>query len=291
MAVNPSELFADKPAIADRLISLDQGLTVHYRHDLPGALDAPQGLSHHMLTYFLSTNTRQVTQLDGGREYDGVMDPGDFYLFPAGPTGLTHWHSVDKTLHLMIEPYWLRQVANDIEWESADGLELLPILKQRDQKLARLVQILMTEMEASDLSEKLYLESLSCMLGIHLLRQYCTITPNLRTYSTGLTTYKLKDVLDYIQSHLHQNLSLNDMATQLGMSRCYFATQFKQAMGFSPHQYVNQQRIEKAKRCLQTRTLPLVEIALDCGFSSQSHLTKAFKKHTGTTPRAYRENC
>jgi AraC family transcriptional regulator len=291
MAVNPLDLFANKPAIAHRLVPLDQGLTVHYRHDLPGALDAPQGLSHHMLTYFLSTNARQVTQIEGICEYDGVMESGDFYLCPAGRPGFTRWHSVDKTLHLVIEPCWLKYVARDTEWESAGGLDLLPVSKQRDRKLAELVQILMAELEANDRGEKLYLESLSCMMGIHLLRQYCHPTPNPRLNSAGLATYKLRDVLDYIQSHLHQEMSLTAMAAQLGMSRAYFATQFKQAMGVSPHQYVSQQRIEKAKRCLQTRALSLAEIALTCGFSSQSHLTKTFKKYTGTTPKAYRENC
>jgi AraC family transcriptional regulator len=262
---------------------------VHYRHDLPGALDAPQGLSHHMLTYFLSTNARQVTQFDEGYEYDGVMESDDFYLCPAGRAGFTRWHSVDQTLHFVIEPHWLRQVAIDTEWEIAGSLELMPVLKKRDHKLAGLVQILMAELETHDRGEKLYLESLSCMLGIHLLRQYCHTTPALWSYTTGLATYKLRDVLDYIQSHLHQELSLNIMAAQLGMSRYYFATQFKQAMGISPHQYVTQQRIEKAKQCLRNRTLSLTEIALNCGFSSQSHFNKVFKQHTGTTPKAYQE--
>jgi AraC family transcriptional regulator len=67
-----------------------------------------------------------------------------------------------------------------------------------------------------------------------------------------------------------------------------FATQFKQVMGISPHQYVIQQRIEKAKQYLRSHKLSITEIALECGFANQSHLTKIFKEQTGITPKAYR---
>jgi AraC family transcriptional regulator len=77
------------------------------------------------------------------------------------------------------------------------------------------------------------------------------------------------------------------MAAQIGVSRCYFATQFKQSMGIAPHQYVNQQRIEKAKQCLRSQKLSISDVAIACGFSNQSHLTKVFKQQTGTTPKRY----
>ena len=79
------------------------------------------------------------------------------------------------------------------------------------------------------------------------------------------------------------------MAKQIGVSRSYFARQFKQVMGVAPHQYVNQQRIEKAKRLLKERSLTIAEIALESGFASQSHLNKLFRKYVGTTPKNYRE--
>ncbi|MCC3506788.1 MULTISPECIES: AraC family transcriptional regulator [unclassified Microcoleus] len=288
MSINPLSLFSGKPTIAHHSISIDKGLTIHYRHDIPGALDAPQGLSHHMLTYFLSTNERQVTHFDECGEYDGVMKSGDFYLYPADRSGFTRWHSIDKTLHIVIKPEFLNKVARDAECISPEKIELLPVLKTRDRKLENLVQLFLTEIDEGGFGEKAYLESLSSLFGIQLLRRYCTVTPKFREYTcNGLAPYQLSVVLEYIQAHLGSDLSLDTMADQIGMSRCYFATQFKQSMGIAPHQYVNQQRIAQAKECLRSQKLSISDIAIECGFSNQSHLTKVFKQQTGTTPKSY----
>jgi len=289
MAINPLDLFAGKPAIAHQSVRLDQGLTIHYRHDLPGMLDAPQGLSHHMLTFFLSKNERQVTSFDGCGEYDGAMELGDFYLYPAGRPGFTRWQSVDKTLHIVLEPDFLSQVAIDTDCLNPGNLELLPVLNTRDRKLESLVPLFLQEIEDGDLGDRLYLESLSSILGIHLLRQYCQVVPKIRQSAGGLAPKKLSTVLEYIQARLSQELGLDAMAAEIGVSRCHFATQFKRAVGLAPHQYVSQQRIEKAKRALRSQQRSIAEVALECGFSNQSHLTKVFKKQTGTTPKAYRE--
>jgi AraC family transcriptional regulator len=97
-------------------------------------------------------------------------------------------------------------------------------------------------------------------------------------------------VIDYIQAHLNDPLSLASMAAQIDMSRCHFATQFKQATGVTPHQYVSEQRVENAKRLLRSDQLSIAEIALMCGFANQSHLNKVFKKYVGTTPKVYQNN-
>ena len=149
--------------------------------------------------------------------------------------------------------------------------------------------LFLQEIENGDLGDRLYLESLSSILGIHLLRQYCQVVPKIRRSAAGLAPHKLATVLDYIQARLSQDLSLAAIAAEIGVSRCHFATQFKQAMGLAPHQYVSQQRVEKAKRVLRSQPHSIAEVALECGFSNQSHFTKVFKKQTGTTPKAYRE--
>jgi AraC family transcriptional regulator len=288
MSINPLQLFAKKPTLANESITLDKGLTIHYRHDIPGALDAPQGLSHHMLTYFLSRNERQVTHFDEFGEYDGVMDNGDFYLYPSNLSGFTRWHSIDKTLHIVIEPDFLGQIANVTDCVNSGNVELLPVLQKRDAKLAHLAQLFLTEIENRSFGEKMYLESLSTVLGVHLLRHYCNIAPKFSEYSGhGLTPHQLNRVVDYVQTHLDQELSIDDLAAQIKVSRCYFATQFKRSLGITPHQYVTQQRIERAKRSLRSSERSISEVALECGFASQSHLNKVFKQQTGTTPKNY----
>lgn len=104
----------------------------------------------------------------------------------------------------------------------------------------------------------------------------------------GLTHTQLQQVLDYIYTHLDRELSLAEVAEIINISPTYFASLFKQAMGVSPHQYVIQQRVERAKMMLLKTDLAIADIALQVGFSSQSHLTQQFKRLTGMTPKQVR---
>ncbi|WP_242050619.1 helix-turn-helix transcriptional regulator [Oculatella sp. FACHB-28] len=83
-------------------------------------------------------------------------------------------------------------------------------------------------------------------------------------------------------------MSLAEVAGVINISPTYFASLFKQAMGISPHQYVIQQRVEKAKLMLKRTNLAIADIALQVGFSSQNHLTQQFKRITGMTPKQVR---
>ncbi|MBD2234961.1 helix-turn-helix transcriptional regulator [Phormidium tenue] len=121
-------------------------------------------------------------------------------------------------------------------------------------------------------------------------------TPALEAKRKGLTHTRLQQVLGYICTHLdsaeptlrERDLSLTELAEVISISPTYFATLFKQAMGISPRQYVIQQRVEQAKLMLSKTDLAIADIALQVGFSSQSHLTQHIKRSTGKTPKQIR---
>jgi AraC family transcriptional regulator len=96
--------------------------------------------------------------------------------------------------------------------------------------------------------------------------------------------------LDYINDHLDRDIKLADLATLLDMSQFHFSHLFKQSLDTSPYQYLLQQRVERAKQLLKQTERSIMDIALDCGFSSHSHLSKQFRQLTGITPKAYRTN-
>ena len=93
-----------------------------------------------------------------------------------------------------------------------------------------------------------------------------------------------------MNSHLDREITLNELATMVDMSKYYFLRLFKQSMGITPHQYLIKQRMKKAKQLLQQGKLSIIEVAAECGFSNQSHFAKVFHKNIGITPRAYRKN-
>ncbi|MEL6927945.1 MAG: AraC family transcriptional regulator [Cyanobacteria bacterium J06600_6] len=290
MPTDPLKLFQRQPSQSSLTLKIEDDLCLHYRQDLPGQLIAADGFSHHLITFFLTDNSRQITQIDSCGEYDGQMQQGEFYLYPAQASGFTDWQAKDKTLHLIIQPNLLRKIAIKTASLNPDRIELMPILKQHDDRIEQLAQLFLTEMQNQEFGSQLYLESLSNLLGVHLLRNYCTFKPKFRTYADGLSNYKLRQAIDYIQSNLDKKLSLETMANQVNMSKYYFATQFKQAMGVSPYQYAIAQRLAKAKQLLKKGKHTLSEIALDCGFASQSHFNQVFRQHVGTTPKRYQQN-
>jgi len=73
------------------------------------------------------------------------------------------------------------------------------------------------------------------------------------------------------------------------MSESHFSRSFKQSAGIAPYQYLMQQRVERAKQLLKQQAISISDIALDCGFANQTHLTKVFRQMTGVTPKAYQK--
>jgi AraC-like DNA-binding protein len=109
------------------------------------------------------------------------------------------------------------------------------------------------------------------------------------SYTTGgLPTYKLRRVLDYIDSSLTERVEVATLAAIAGMSSGHFAAMFKQSTGLSPYQAVLQRRLARARDLLGEESLTIAEIGCSLGFSSQAHFTTAFRKSDGITPATFR---
>lgn len=112
--------------------------------------------------------------------------------------------------------------------------------------------------------------------------------PTITVKNGGLTHSQWQQVSNYINTYLDRDLSLVEIAQVINISPTYFASLFKHATGISPHQYVIQKRVERAKMLLSKTDLAIANIALEVGFSSQSHLNQQFKRFTGMTPKQVR---
>ena len=109
---------------------------------------------------------------------------------------------------------------------------------------------------------------------------------------TGLTKWRLKRVLTYIDEHICELITLATLAQVAGLSRMYFASQFRAATGCGPHECILRKRIERAQQLLLETSEPLVSIALTVGFQSQAHFSTVFKRFAGLTPNQWRAaNC
>ena len=98
----------------------------------------------------------------------------------------------------------------------------------------------------------------------------------------------IEDSITYINDHLTQSLSLDDLAAQAALSPFYFSRLFKKETGFTPHQYVLAARINNAKFLLHSTSDSVKKICFAVGFSSECSFCTAFKRETGVTPSEYR---
>jgi AraC family transcriptional regulator len=102
---------------------------------------------------------------------------------------------------------------------------------------------------------------------------------------------RLKRVLDYVEQHLVEDVSVADLANVACLSIFHFTRAFSAATGMPPHRYVSQRRLERAKAMIATGSVSIAETAFACRFSSQSSFTRAFRRALGMTPAEYRRTC
>ena len=99
----------------------------------------------------------------------------------------------------------------------------------------------------------------------------------------------IRRTLRYIDDNLDSKLTWEQLASRMGVDAFGIGRRFKQFTGMTPHQYVIRRRVRRAMQLLEREELSIIDIALEVGCSCQSHLTTLFRKHTGTTPAAFRK--
>jgi AraC-like DNA-binding protein len=104
-----------------------------------------------------------------------------------------------------------------------------------------------------------------------------------------LAPWQVRGVIDFIDDNLSATIRIDELARIARLSPSYFASVFKAAFGATPHQYIIDRRIEKATHLLLHTNLSICDIAIECGFTDQSHLCTLFRKKLGTTPRTLRK--
>ena len=221
-----------------------------------------------------------------GRDYDTEFHPGSISVFPAGDIPCQYWTQPLRCLDVFFESRFLARVAED----SFNGRE--PEFRfesnAADPTIEMLIRALYAELTEGCQNGALFGESLGTALAIAIIQRFGTQQVAMPNCTRALNTRVLKRVMDYIQSQLGEDLSLETIADVAHISPYYFGKLFKISMGQTVHQYVMSERLKRARWLLKNRRLPQEEIALACGFSSQSHFATAFRNETGLTPRRFR---
>lgn len=173
---------------------------------------------------------------------------------------------------------------------SQDDLELLrrlfdtPRYPVLDADFLNLINYAGAELERYD-SDTVLARALS---GLVLRALYLRLFGERYVASGMHGMFDLGRLDSYIRENLSRRISIIELAQVACLSPSHFHAQFKTAVGLTPHQYLLKQRLDWASRLVRETPMPLVRIAEECGFSSQSALTTAMRRYLGLTPRSLR---
>lgn len=134
-------------------------------------------------------------------------------------------------------------------------------------------------------------EVMLAVLAMHLLQKHSTQVKPIAIYKGGLSPHKLHSIENFIEDNLDREIFIDELAELTQLSRYHFSRSFKLSIGITPYQYVIRQRVERAKKLLLQGNMTIIEIAIACGFTHQSHLNRHFKRLTGLTPKKFEKCC
>lgn len=227
--------------------------------------------------------------LDNGQVRRAVP-PGGLFILPGGVDFGVRLEGKLESLHVYVRDAVLREVAAELFGGRADAMKLVPRLGDQDPLIERLALNIRGALNDADPSATIYVDYLARALGAHLLRAHSSYDGRSAEARPpgALTRVQLDRVVDCIEANLARPLTLADLAEAASLSPTHFARRFKATTGAPPHQHIMRLRLQRAQRLLRETPRSIAQIAFECGFAHQGHLTRVFTRFAGTTPAAFR---
>lgn len=280
------QLFPRLPILSSGEASWD---SIYLEYHCQPSHEVPEICSiwHGIIMFPEATAPIEIERTLNGRFQRNSVMAGDIAIAPASVGHSSCWDAEHSFLLLGLEPTFFARTIDESVLSAQ--VELVPHFATPDllifQMGLALKKILLES--SNSLESRLYTDSVATLLASQLLQYYSVRKTVVRNYAGGLSKHKLQQVIDYINENIHKDLSLDELAGVVELSRHYFSDLFKKSTGLTPHQYVVQCRVERAKQLLLKGELPIADVATSAGFSDQSHLNRWFKRLVGTTPKVF----
>jgi AraC family transcriptional regulator len=242
-----------------------------------------------MIVAYRRGTTSMRRRVDG-QWLEERLAPGDVSLLTRAADSHWIWDKHIEVVHIYLTQEELAATCKQMYERDVQDVELRDEVKADDPAIHRTAMLIAQEAAHGGAGSSLLVESLSCQLAVHILRRHADVLFRESHTHDGLTFRQERVVRDYIHEHLSENITLDDLASSVALSRYHFARRFRVSTGTTPHDYVLQQRVARAQTLLTRTNYPLLDIAVTCGFADQSHFNRVFKKHTGVPPGHYRKH-
>lgn len=229
-----------------------------------------------------------VLEVDG-LEHEIVFQPGAITILPPD----THLNLTLKDPAEFINIYISKKVLNDVIIEfSSEGNNLLRLdhnLSVYDEFIEQTINSLKDVLYSDDRFSSIEVQYIARVLVARVVSKYSTnASENLNT-DAGLSVPVLQSIFDFIDENLHRRIVIDRLATKAGVGAAQFARLFKRATNVTLHQYIIKRRVDRSRDLLAETDMPIAEIAHECGFADQVHLTRFFGRIVGTSPASFRK--
>ena len=226
----------------------------------------------------------------GANVVEGWSDPGTINISPPGIEGTWEATASSRAAVLMIRPQFIARAIEEHWGADSQSVEITKQFLIRDPVIETITLNLARDAEGGSPGGRLYAERACEFLAHHLIYRYSNMSKTPPPTAGGLPSRRLKLVLEYIEDTLGKPIKLRELAALARVSIRHFERAFRQSTGTSPHAYVMDRRLQKARELLVDQPeLPIEQITFRLGFSSSSHFSSAFRRRTGFTPTSFRK--
>ncbi|WP_265441412.1 helix-turn-helix transcriptional regulator [Bradyrhizobium sp. SEMIA] len=270
-----------RPCVRDRVLR-------QHRPAAPPRPRAPSRIpwrwSRSAITGSSSTSALRRAHFASRPETGSSRQAGDIDVIPSGAIGGFVAETPYKSLQIRLAPRMLDHAASRSGQLASARLAHHHML--RNDRIILLGQALESDVKAGSPSGPLFAENVGMALAVELL----SLTNDPPAQAARLSNEQLQRVLAYIDANLDRPLTIDILCREAGVSSSHLRTWFKAAMDVTIHRYILRRRVEHARLLLLQGDRKLSDIALEAGFSHQSHLAKWMRRELGYSPSQLRRS-
>jgi AraC family transcriptional regulator len=256
-----------------------------------GAAVGPQG--YYVIALALRPTLLRLSS-NGCVLHDGPIDRGMVQVTAPATQTEFRSHAPSDFLHIYLSAAYVAQCPDPVLANRTQEAHNACYPFMRDSVIRQLMHVLVEALDSPDPASRSCVDAVARAiaaraLGIALQPPVASRAEAGKT--PALESWRLQRTIAFIDSHLDQPISLQQLAHAVGLSPTYFAARFRAAVGASPRLFVMRRRIERAKVLLASTRMSMIDVALNVGFRTQSHFTTVFGRQEGATPHQWRMRC
>ncbi|MCC8954193.1 helix-turn-helix transcriptional regulator [Bradyrhizobium sp. Pear77] len=242
-----------------------------------------------LITLQLRDCPRHDLFIDDRQVPSGHLQAGSVCIYDLRSSPVANSISPFHSLHFYVPRAALNAIADMEDSGRVDEFDNKPGLGTRDATLGGLGEALLPAFRRPEEADQLFVDHLTIAAMGHAIKTYGVAPRQASSVVTALTPMQVRRAEELLSSRLDGELFVSDLASECGLPTAAFLRAFRAATGVSPHRWLMQYRVEHAKSLLKRAPVSLSEVARLCGFATDDHMARSFRRVTGQHPKNWRK--